>query len=149
VSALLVAGVLLPAGSVVAARVLVRAYARHARRRVLAALFATAAILAVASCASGALLAIGLASGTGRVAPGAAWWSHALVAALAGGVGLLVLLRLVRNIARVRTPLGAFTLTAGATLPDLVALDGQGRTVALRDLIGPRGALFVWYRGLA
>lgn len=140
----------LPALTILASRLLVLAYSRHAGRSPLAALGAVTALLAGASMVVG----IGLLAGDrGARAPTGTGPQGASPLPLLGGVaslavGAIVLAGLLGAVRRVRTPAGRLTVRPGDLLPELVAADEDGASVAVRPLLGPRGGLLVWYRGL-
>lgn len=64
-----------------------------------------------------------------------------LAAAVAGACWPLLFHR------RTAAPRGGLTAVVGQELPDLCLVAPDGTRVAVRDVLGPRGALLVLYRG--
>lgn len=134
----------LPAATIALLLVLRRAYARHASGRTLAALGLATAAVALASAGVGlAVLSASIATQPLAV-DGAGFGTGLLLMA----VGLVTALLLGDALRRIRTPEGGLRVASGDRLPSLPVRDVHGEVIDASKLLGPRGALFVWYRGL-
>jgi hypothetical protein len=92
---------------------------------------------ALAGAGAAALAALGAARAHAWLALGA----DALVFLLAAAYPLVWHVR-------IQVPAGGLRLRPGDALPPHELFDEEGRRIDARTLLGPSGALFVWYRGL-